>query len=64
MKEELEIQVNEVKKSTSRIKEHIDVFDTFFNLLNPKTRAIENAPRNLTAFNARGVASKRIESSI
>lgn len=30
MKEELEIQVNEVKKSTSRIKEHIDVFDTFF----------------------------------
>lgn len=30
MKEELEIQVNEVKKSTSRIKEHIDAFDTFF----------------------------------
>ena len=30
MKEELEIQVNEVKKSTSRIKEHIDAFDAFF----------------------------------
>lgn len=30
MKKELETQVNEVKKSTSRIKEHMDAFDTFF----------------------------------
>ena len=29
MKETLETQVNEVKKSTSRIKEHMDAFDTF-----------------------------------
>lgn len=30
MKKELETQVNEVKKSTSRFQEHIDAFDTFF----------------------------------
>ena len=44
MKKELEEQVNEVKKSTSRIKEHMDAFDTFFKSEVSKrtcTKAIE-----------------------